>query len=124
MAIILDADPVDVPARYRDPERARRLVSVLADAVARDGVVIVPAREWEVQDYAREAGARVAIFAADGEVTRKDRKVACAVATAESGRIVIERGGEAHDAGALHPDTPPAAQIAAALAVEMAARSE
>ena len=38
LAIILDAELADVPERYRDPERARRLVSILADAVPRDGV--------------------------------------------------------------------------------------
>src|SRR5688500_3224008 len=30
LAIVLDTDPVDVPDRYRDPERASRLMSVLA----------------------------------------------------------------------------------------------
>src|SRR4051812_451645 len=31
MAIVLDASPSDIPERYQDPERARRLVSILAD---------------------------------------------------------------------------------------------
>jgi cyanophycin synthetase len=116
LAIILDAEPVDVPERYRDPERARTLVSVLADATRRDGVVIAPAREWEVQDYARDAGSRVAIFSADGAVTAKDQKVASAVATAGGGRIIVETGGDPHDAGALADDLPVAPQLAAALA--------
>src|SRR5690606_19702489 len=37
-AIILDADPGDVPSRYREPDAAARLVSVVGDAVDRDGL--------------------------------------------------------------------------------------
>src|SRR4051812_15524114 len=51
IAIILDSDLTDVPERYRVQRRADRLVSVLADAVPEDGVVIVPAKSWEVQDF-------------------------------------------------------------------------
>lgn len=116
MAIILDAAPVDVPDRYRDPERARKLVSVLADAVGRGGTVIAPAREWEVQDYARDVGSRVAIFSADGDITMKDKKVASAAACVDGGRIVIERGGDCREVGPLREDVSPAAQVAAALA--------
>ncbi|HEU4564041.1 MAG TPA: hypothetical protein VFS05_05320 [Gemmatimonadaceae bacterium] len=116
LAIILDAEPVDVPDRYREPERARKLVSVLADAVGRGGTVIAPAREWEVQDYARDVGSRVAIFSADGDITVKDRKAASAVARVDDGRIMIERAGECREAGSLRDDIPAAAQVAAALA--------
>ncbi|HLM68410.1 MAG TPA: hypothetical protein VK358_12815, partial [Longimicrobium sp.] len=48
LAIVLDSDPLDVPDRYREKDRARQLVSVLADGVRRGGVVVCPAREWEV----------------------------------------------------------------------------
>ena len=117
VAVILDAEVSDVPERYREAEMARRLVSVLADAVARDGICVVPAKEWEVQDLARDAGCRVAIFAVDDDVTGRDARVAHAVAMVRQGRIVIETGMETLDAGALEGDGSPAAQVAAALAV-------
>ncbi|HEX8905936.1 MAG TPA: hypothetical protein VF771_13890, partial [Longimicrobiaceae bacterium] len=49
IAVVLDAEPGDVPERYRDPELARRLVSVPADAVVEDGILVCPAKEWEIQ---------------------------------------------------------------------------
>jgi cyanophycin synthetase len=116
-AIILDAEPTDVPERYRDPERARQLVSVLADAVRRDGIVIAPAKEWEVQDMARDAGCRVAVFATDDDVTVRDRKVARAAAWVSEGRIVLDALGHSEDGGALRDDAPATAQVAAALAL-------
>jgi hypothetical protein len=117
MAIILDAEPTDVPPRYREPERARRLVSVPCDAVRRGGVVICPAKEWEVQDYAREERCRVAVFAPDGDVTARDKKVAHSAAWVDGGRIVLECCGQTVDGGALRADAPAAAQVAGALAV-------
>ena len=69
-------------------------MATVADAVDRGGIVIVPAKEWEVQDKVREAGCRVAIFAPDSNVTRRDRKVARAVALVCDGRIVIDWRGE------------------------------
>ena len=116
IGIIMDADLNDVPDRYRDPERARRLVSVLADAVPDHGIVIVPAKEWDIQDYVRDAGCRVAIFATDDNVTRKDKKVARACATVEGRRIVIEQFDSCIEAGWLHDNAPIAAQVAATLA--------
>ncbi|HEU4452064.1 MAG TPA: hypothetical protein VFR81_03355 [Longimicrobium sp.] len=117
IAVVLDAEPADVPDRYREPELARRLVSVLADAVARDGIVVCPAREWEVQDLARDAGCRVAIFATDDRVTERDSRVAHAVAMVRDGRIVFECGGTSTDGGEIVDGVSPAAQVAAALAV-------
>ena len=117
IAVILDADVADVPQRYREEERNLRLVSVVADAVPRDGIVVVPAKEWEVQDMARDAGCRVAIFATDDDVTERDARVAHAVAMVRGGRIVFECGGTTTDVGALAADPSPAAQVAAALAV-------
>ena len=116
VAIILDAELTDVPERYRDPERARRLVAVLVDAVPRQGIVVVPAKEWELQDAARDAECRVAIFAADGDVTRRDKKVAHLVATVEGGRILVESVEGTRDAGAIRADAPARAQVAAAVA--------
>jgi cyanophycin synthetase len=117
MAIILDADLTDVPDRYREPERAQRLVGVLADCVRRDGVVIVPAKEWEIQDYAREQSCRVAIFATDDDVTLRDQRVACAVALVRDGRIAVQTYERTVDAGAVSDDAPIAAQVAGALAM-------
>ena len=117
LAIILDAEPTDVPERYRDPERARRLVAVVADAVRRDGIVIAPAKEWELQDMARDAGCLVAVFATDDDVTVRDKKVARAAAWVADGRIVLEQLGRVEDGGALHDDAPVRAQVAAALAL-------
>lgn len=116
IAIILDADLNDVPDRYREPERARRLVSILADAVPDRAIVIVPAKEWDIQDYVRDAGCRVAIFAANNDVTRKDKKVARASATVEGRRIVIEQFDTCIEAGWLHDNAPVEAQVAATLA--------
>ncbi|MFL5578371.1 MAG: cyanophycin synthetase family protein [Gemmatimonadaceae bacterium] len=117
LAIVLDARPTDVPERYRDPERARRLVGVVADAVREGGVVIAPAKEWEVQDMARDAGCRVAVFATDDDLTARDKKVARAAALVDGGRIVLECRGRTEDGGALRDDAPAAAQVAAALAL-------
>ncbi|MEJ7811695.1 MAG: hypothetical protein WKG32_14885, partial [Gemmatimonadaceae bacterium] len=117
IAVILDAAPADVPERYRDEERARKLVGTLADAVPRGGTVIAPAKEWEVQDYARDGGCRVAIFATDDDVTDRDKKLARVVALVSAGRILIEHDDGVTDAGALRDDAPAAAQVAAALAM-------
>jgi hypothetical protein len=117
IAVILDAEPVDVPERYQDPELAQRLVSVLADAVVRDGIVVAPAKEWEVQALARDAGCRVAVFSTRDDVTARDARLAHAVASVREGHIVFECCGERSDGGALDPALPADAQVAAALAV-------
>ena len=116
MAIVVDADLADVPTQYRQPERARRLVSVIVDAVSEDGIVIVPAKEWEIQDTARDAGCRVAIFATDDNVTRKDKKVARACATVRDRQIFVEQFDTLIEAGWLHDKAPIEAQVAATLA--------
>jgi hypothetical protein len=116
IAIVLDAVLTDVPERYREEERARRLVATVSDAVDRGGVVIVPAKEWEIQDMARESGCRVAIFAPDADITRRDKRVARAAARCEGGRLIIETRAGHTDAGAIRDDVSPGAQAAAALA--------
>jgi cyanophycin synthetase len=116
IAIILSADLTDVPERYRVPRRARKLVSVVADAVPENNIVIVPAKEWEIQDMVRDTGCRVSIFSTNNDVTSKDKKVAHAVATVEGRRIMIERFDNMIEAGWLHDKTPVDAQVAATLA--------
>jgi hypothetical protein len=116
IAIVTDARLTDVPERYQDDERAQQLMATVADAVERNGIIIVPAKEWEIQDKVREAGCRVAIFAADSNVTRRDRKVARAVALVVNNHIMIDSAGERTDHGALRDDAAPAAQVAGALA--------
>lgn len=91
-------------------------MSVVADAVPRDGIVIVPAKEWEIQDRVRDAGCRVAIFATDADVSAKDKKVARAAATVDGRRIIIEQLDTCVEAGWLHEDAPADAQVAATLA--------
>ena len=117
VAVILDAEVSDVPERYREEDHAARLLSVVADAVPRDGIVVVPAREWEVQSLVRDARCRVAVFSTADDVTRRDSRLAHAVAFVREGRIVLECRGEVGDGGELHDDAPAAAQVAAALAL-------
>jgi cyanophycin synthetase len=116
IAIILSADLTDVPDRYRIAPRARRLVSIVADAVPRDGIVIVPAKEWEIQDAVRDAGCRVSIFSTSDDVTSKDKKVARACATVDGRRIMIEQFDQVVAGGWLHDRAPADAQVAATLA--------
>jgi hypothetical protein len=116
MAIILDATLTDVPERYQEEERATRLVSVLCDAVERDGMVVCPAKAWEIQDYARDSDCRIAVFATDDDVTRRDSKLARAIGRVRDGRILIEGCGDGEDAGPVDPSLPVAPQVASALA--------
>jgi hypothetical protein len=116
IGIILDCTPTDVPPRYQETEHARRLVGIVADAVKRDGIVICPAKEWELQDYARELDCQVAIFATDDDVTKRDQRVATAVGRVRDGEIMVDRCGDPVNAGKLRDDQPAASQVAAALA--------
>jgi len=116
IAIVLDSDLHDVPGRYQERERAQRLVGIVIDGVRRGGYAIIPAKEWEIQDYAREEGCRVAIFATDDDVTRRDKKVARAVALVSDNRILIDHDDEITDAGVLRPADSAAPQVAGALA--------
>ena len=116
MAIILDAALSDVPPRYQEPDRAIQLVNVLSDAVVRDGMVVCPAKAWEIQDYARESGTRIAVFATDDDVTARDSRRARAVGLVRDGRIVIDGCGDETRELPLDPSLPVAAQVAVALA--------
>jgi hypothetical protein len=116
MAIILDYRLEDVPERYQDEERAIRLVSILADAVQREGMVICPAKAWEIQDYARESDCRIAIFSTDDNISRRDAKLARAIGRVRDDRIIIEGCGADQDAGPVDREIPVGPQVAAALA--------
>ena len=116
IAIVTDTKLTDVPERYQEEERAQRLMACVADAVDRGGIIIVPAKEWELQEKIRDAGCRVAIFATDSNVTRRDRKLARAVALGINDRIMIDWRGERSDQGPLRDDAPVTAQVAGALA--------
>lgn len=116
LALVVDDIVDDVPARYRDDDRATRLLSVMFDGVPRDGIAIVPAKAWELQDAARDLDCLVAVFSDADDVTRRDRKVARAAAWPRDGRIVVEHRGRLQDLGALDPDIDVAAQVAGALA--------
>jgi cyanophycin synthetase len=116
LGIVLDAELTDVPERYSAPEAARKLMSVLADGLWRGGVLICPAREWAIQDYARDAECRVAVFAQDADISAADRKRAVASAWVENGHIVLESFDGSSDGGVLRADVPASAQVAAALA--------
>ena len=114
-AIVLDTRIDDVPERYRERAHAQRLLSIVADGVRRGGLVTCPAKEWEIQDYARDAECRVAIFADDDDVTKRDQQVAIAVGRVVDGHIVVDYEGETHEEGMLDGSRSPVSQVAAAL---------
>lgn len=116
MAVIVDANLVDVPPRYAERDRAARLLSVVADGVKRNGIVVVPAKEWEIQEMVRDADCRLAIFSTRN-VTRRDKKLARTAVWAEDRRILIEHLGERIEGGWLRDDADITAQLAAMAAV-------
>jgi hypothetical protein len=111
--------PTDVPVRYQEPERAQRLVSVLADAVRAGGFVICPADTPSLQEYLVEQGLRIAVFSTDDEITPLHQQRAVATACVRDGHIQVAHGDHVHDAGPLGQATPPIAQLVAALAEHM-----
>ena len=87
-------------------------------------MAVCPAKEWEVQDLARDAGCRVAVFSAADDVTARDARRASAVAQVRDGRIVLELEGTTEDAGEIEDGASPAAQVAAALAARALRETE
>jgi cyanophycin synthetase len=116
LAVILDTEPSDVPPRYRERDRARRLVATVIDAVPRHGFVICPADELELQEEIRREQCLVAVFSTGDEVDPRALEMATAVARVHDGSIWLEHCGDAECAGALRPGVPEPAQVAAALA--------
>ncbi|CAN5731628.1 hypothetical protein BH23GEM6_BH23GEM6_16130 [soil metagenome] len=114
-AVILDAEIHDVPDRYRDPEMARRLLSVIADAVQEGGWVIAPASESQLLDLLRAAERRLALFQTAEEADSRALQSSDAAAQILDGRIMITSGDRSEDAGPLDDGVPVAAQMAAAL---------
>jgi hypothetical protein len=98
-------------------------VNVLSDAVERRGMVVCPASSWEIQDYARDNGCRVAVFTTEQHVNRRDAKLARATGVIRGDRILVDGFGDDEDAGPVDPALPAAPQVAAALAAA-ALRSE
>ncbi|HYW33063.1 MAG TPA: hypothetical protein VE869_16300, partial [Gemmatimonas sp.] len=117
IAVVMDADLTDVPERYQDTERAARIVSVIADALPRKGLLVAPAKLWDVQDYARDQGCTVAVFSGENDVTQRDRFRARSAAWVEDGHVVVEHRGRVVSRERLKDDVAPAVQAAAALAV-------
>lgn len=117
IAVIVDANLVDVPERYAERDRAARLMAVVADGVKRNGIVVVPAKEWEIQEMVRDADCRVAIFSPQANITRRDKKLARTSVWLDDRRIVIEHLGERVDGGWVQDETNLTAQVAAATAV-------
>ena len=115
-AVILDARPNDVPARYQEPERARRLVGTVIDAVPRGGFIICPADEPELLDEARREGCLVAAFGTTADIDERALEVATAVGRVRDDVIWLDHCGDAESGGPLRVDIPVAAQVAAALA--------
>jgi hypothetical protein len=117
VAVILDTALADVPVRYQEPERARRLVATLIDAVPRGGFVVCAATELDLQEEARRAECRVAVFAADDrEIGAEALEIASAVGRLRDGGVWVEHCGDGECARPLRPGVPVGPQIAAALA--------
>jgi hypothetical protein len=117
-AIIMSSQLKAVPARYREPDLARRLVSVAVDAVPVDAFVIAPADDPELHALIRSARRRVAAFCnGDDSTGRRSLGAADAVASAGADRITIETGGQVITVGELGEEASTEAQLAAALAI-------
>lgn len=115
LAVVIDTELSDVPERYRDPERAERLVTVIVDGLRRGGMLVAPATAWKLQDAARDVGAAVAVFSGSNDITKRDRKVARSSAWCEDGGILIEHRGRTVETVARDESLAPAVQAAAAL---------
>lgn len=119
VAVILDLEPGDVPERYGDPEYTRRLMAVVADAVPRGGVVVVPAGEPELHELILDQRRRVAVFTVAERLPEHDGRIAHAVATVSGGTIVVDDAGRVTEHPRRAAARPEPAEVAAALAAIM-----
>lgn len=116
VAVVMDLDVTDVPARYRDPERTERLVAVVADALPHGALLVAPAKAWGLQDFGRDRGCGLAVFSGDDDMTARDRKRARTAAWVVDGHIVMEHRGRVVSREPLREGVSRAVQAAAALA--------
>jgi hypothetical protein len=114
VAIILDATLDDVPLRYAEPDRARQLVSVVADAIDSSGWIVLPASDEPLRDRLVGQGAGIGFFLERG--TAPSHIGPAPLAMVRSGRIVIADGSGTLDAGAVESGRAVAPQLAGALA--------
>jgi hypothetical protein len=120
-AVIIDTDVRDAPERYHEEEFARRLLTVVADAVPPDGWVIAPAGDEALHRMVLDAGCRLAVFGSGpkGKRGAVGAHLAEASATVDGEEIEIEHAGRRWNAGRMHEDSPVAVQLAAALLSEL-----
>ena len=116
LAILLDTEVNDVPPRYREPDRARRLLGTVIDAVPRHDFVVCPADAIELQEEARDAGCRVAVFTNGDAIPADALELATAFGRVREGVIWVEHCDDAECVRVLRDDQPASSQIAAALA--------
>lgn len=116
IGIVLDTLINDVPARYREPDRARRLLATLIDAVPRHEFVVCPADAIELQEEAREAGCRVAVFTTSDTIPGDALELATAFGRVRDSVIWVEHCDDAECVRVLRDDQPASSQVAAALA--------
>jgi hypothetical protein len=76
IAIILDAAPIDVPERYRDSDRAARLMSIVADGVQQNGIVLCPDNAPHIHDWVRRAHRRIVTFHSDDDILVRAQRAA------------------------------------------------
>ncbi|GLC25624.1 cyanophycin synthetase family protein [Roseisolibacter agri] len=62
-AVVLEAGTRGVPVGFRAPERLEQLLTVMVDGLAPGGRLVCPEDATALQDYARERGHPVAVFA-------------------------------------------------------------
>lgn len=79
VAVVLDAQLVDVPPHFRDAARAARLVAVVADAVPEGGPVVCSSADHAVHELVRDAGRVVVKFEHDGDPWERARRAAACV---------------------------------------------
>jgi hypothetical protein len=116
IAVITGIDVDGVPERYRAPDRARQLVTVLADVLVDGGIAVVPAGDLELQEQVLEAGARPALLVLGEEPEPEELSSAALVVSSREGIIKVQRDGEELDLGRIRAPVPLVAQLAGAAA--------